>query len=38
MKATEDDVIVPFEMAQIPMNDFVSIELTQIPNVMFATG
>lgn len=30
--------IVSIESTQIPMNDFVSIELTQIPNVLFATG
>lgn len=30
--------IVSIESTQIPMNDFVPIELTQIPNVLFATG
>lgn len=30
--------IVSIESTQIPVNDFVSIELTQIPNVLFATG
>ena len=30
--------IVSIESTQIPMNNFVSIELTQIPNVLFATG
>ncbi|MBO7141053.1 MAG: DUF1016 family protein [Prevotella sp.] len=35
---TNDSEIVPIELAHIAGNDFVPIELAQIPNVLYATG
>jgi hypothetical protein len=37
-KKNGEDKIVPFEMAQLDDNVFVSFEMTQLPNVLFTTG